>query len=151
MKEQTRQPNWPYIWPPSYSRFHMLTWNPRSIYSFKQNGNNAGIITPTRNSSKNHPSLGKWRPALRKSRREQVIISRLRIGYTRLTHSFILKQKQQPQYFTHQTRCTVKHVLIEHKEFALIRKRFFKMNSSRDLFDNVKMNDVLSFLRETRL
>ena len=29
-----------------------------------------------------------WRPASRKSRREQVVISRLRIGHTRLTHSF---------------------------------------------------------------
>ena len=38
------------------------------------------------------PTLGEWRPASRKSRREQVVISRLRIGHTRLTHSFILKQ-----------------------------------------------------------
>ena len=30
------------------------------------------------------PTLGEWWPAFRKSRREQVIISRLRIGYTRL-------------------------------------------------------------------
>ena len=33
------------------------------------------------------PTLGEWRPASRKSRRE-VVISRLRIGHTRLTLSF---------------------------------------------------------------
>ena len=43
------------------------------------------------------PTFGEWKPASRKSRREQIVISRLRIGHTRLTHSFILKQKPQPQ------------------------------------------------------
>ena len=46
------------------------------------------------------PTLGEWRPAFRKSRMEQVVISRLRIGHTKLTHSFILQQEQPPQYLT---------------------------------------------------
>ena len=72
------------------------------------------------------PTLGEWRPAFRKSRREQVVISRLRNGHTRLTHSFILKQEPQPQC---QTICMVKHILIECRAFAVTRKRFFKVNS----------------------
>ena len=44
------------------------------------------------------PTLGEWRPAFRKSRREQVIISWLRIGHIRLTQSFILKQEPQPVF-----------------------------------------------------
>ena len=59
------------------------------------------------------PTLGEWRPASGKSRREQVVISRLRIGHTRLTHSFILKQEPQPQCLTCQTICMIKHILIE--------------------------------------
>ena len=74
-------------------------------------------------------TLGESRPASRKSRREQVVISRLRIGHTRLTHSFILKQEPQPQCLTCQTTCTVKHILIECRAFAIIRKRFFKVNN----------------------
>ena len=38
--------------------------------------------------------LGERKPAFRKPRREQVIISRLHIGHARLCHSFILKQEQ---------------------------------------------------------
>ena len=95
------------------------------------------------------PTLGEWRPASRKSRREQVVISRLRIGHIRLTHSFILKQEPQPQCLTCQTTCTVKHILIEWWTFTGIRKRFFKVNSLTDLFENVKIDDILSFLRET--
>ena len=97
------------------------------------------------------PTLGEWRPAFRKSRREQVVISRLRIGHTRLTHAFILKQEPQPQCLTCQTTCKIKHILIECRAFAVIRKRFFKVTSLTELFENVKIDDVLSFLRETGL
>ena len=75
------------------------------------------------------PTLGEWRPAFRKSRREQVVLSRLRIGHTRLTHSFILKPEPQPLCLTCQTTCMVKHILIECRAFAVIRKYFFKVNS----------------------
>ena len=75
----------------------------------------------------------------------------LHIGHTRLTHSFILKQEQQPQCASCQTPCTVKHFLVECKAFALIRKRFFNTNNMKDIFEKVNMDDVLSFLREKRL
>ena len=96
------------------------------------------------------PTLGEWRPASRKSR-EQVVISRLRIGHIRLTHSFILRQEPQPQCLTCQTTCTVKYILIECRTFAVIRKRFFKVNNFTDLLENVKIDAILSFLRETEL
>ena len=97
------------------------------------------------------PTLGEWRPGLRKSRKEQVIISQLRIGHTRLTHSFILKQEPQPQCLTCQTSCTIKHLLIECRAFTFIRKRFFKVNSLINLFENVKIDEVLFFLWDTGL
>ena len=89
-----------------------------------------------------HPTLGEWRPVFRASRREHVVISRLRIGHTRLTHAFILKQGPQPQFLTCQTTCTVKHILIECRAFAVIRKLLFKVNILTDLFENVKIEDV---------
>ena len=42
-------------------------------------------------------------------------------------------------------------VFIECREFALIRKHFFKVNCLRNLFDSDKMVDVLSFLKEIGL
>ena len=83
--------------------------------------------------------------------REQVVISRLHIGHTRLTHTFIQKQEPQPQCLTCQTTFTVKHILIECRVFAVIRKRFFKVTSLTELFENIKIDDILSFLRETGL
>ena len=46
---------------------------------------------------------------------------------------------------------TVKHILIECRTFAVIRKRFFKVNNLTDLFENIKIDDILSFLRDTEL
>ena len=120
----------------------------RSLYNI-QNGMTVNIDNDIHNKLfQIQPILGEWRPASRKSRREQVVISRLRIGHTRLTHSFILKQELQPQCLTCQTTCTVKQILIECRTFPVIRKRFFKVNSLTDMFKNVKIVDVLSFLKD---
>ena len=66
-----------------------------------------------------------------------------------VTHSFILKQEPQPQCLTCQTTCMVKHIFMECRAFTVIRKRFFKVNNLTDLFENIKIDDILSFLRET--
>ena len=95
------------------------------------------------------PTLGEWRPASKKSRREKVVISRLRIGLTILTHTFMLQLEVQPQWLTCQTICTVKPILIECRTFAVIRKRFFKVTSLTELFENIIIDDFLSFLRDT--
>ena len=91
------------------------------------------------------PTLGKWKPAFGKSRENKSLNPALHICHTRLTHSFILKQDQNPECLTCQMPCTIKHVPIECRAFALIRKWFFKVNRLSDLFNNVKMNDVLSY------
>ena len=97
------------------------------------------------------PILGEWRPAFRKSRREQVAITRLRIGHSRLTHSFLLRQEQQRQCSTCKTPCIIKHILFECKVFNITRKRYFQIRNMKNLFENVPMDDVLSFLKETGL
>ena len=43
---------------------------------------------------------------------------------------------------------TIKHIFIEFRAFALIRKQFFDVNSLGDLFVNVHIDDLLSFLKE---
>ena len=97
------------------------------------------------------PILGEWRPGFRKSRKEEVILSRIRIGHTKLTHSFILNGDDQPECIACQTMYTVKHFLIECGDLALTRQDFYNVNNLKELFDNVSITDILSFLRETNL
>ena len=97
------------------------------------------------------PILEEWGPAFRKLRCEQVSISWLRIGYTTLTDSFMLKEEKQTQVFDISNAIHHLMCLIECRDFALIRKRFFKVNSMSNLFKNINMDDVLSFLRDVGL
>ncbi|KAG1678079.1 Isobutyryl-CoA dehydrogenase, mitochondrial [Nymphon striatum] len=42
------------------------------------------------------PKLGEWALSCRKSRKEESILCRLRVGHTYLTHSFLLRNEAQP-------------------------------------------------------
>ena len=48
----------------------------------------------------------------------QITLSKLRIGHTKITHSYLLKGKQQPMCYSCQTKYTVKHILIECTDLA---------------------------------
>ena len=58
------------------------------------------------------------------TRKEETILSRLRIGHTRLTHNLILKEEPPPK-----CRCgnhyTVRHILIECTNLSRIRKNLY--------------------------
>ena len=56
-------------------------------------------------------------------RRDVVIINRLRIGHTRLTHSYLLAGGDQPECATCQCPLTAKHILTECTDFRDIRNK----------------------------
>ena len=59
--------------------------------------------------------------------------------------------KKRALYFHIKKCCTIKHFLLECKVFNNTRKHYFHANTIKDLFENVLMDDVLSFLKETGL
>ena len=65
------------------------------------------------------PTLGEWKKSFKK---DEVTLSRLRIGHTRITHSYLFEGKQQPMSNACQTKYTVKYILIECTDLAHIRK-----------------------------
>ena len=117
---------------PKINNFHHKKWQQNKVFQIKS-------------------ILGEWRPAFGKLRREQVAITRLRIGHSRLTYSFLLRQEQQPQCSTPQMPYTIKHVHLECKAFNTTRKHYFQIRKMKDLFENVHIDDVLSFLKKTGL
>ena len=54
----------------------------------------------------------------------EVVLCRIRIGHTHLTHSYILK-KDPPQCEHCQCILTVRHILVECNNFAQERKDIF--------------------------
>ena len=57
-------------------------------------------------------------------------------------------ERVRRKYERQSNLCTVKHILVECRAFAVISKRFFKVTSLTKLFENIKIDDVLSFLCE---
>lgn len=57
------------------------------------------------------------------NRSDQVKLSRLRLGHTRLTHSFLITGEDPPLCLECNTRMTVQHIIIECRRFNDTRKK----------------------------
>ncbi len=84
------------------------------------------------------------------TRREEVVLARIRLGHTYLTHSSLLNREDQPECVGFTCPLTVQHIMIGCVEFAYIRSRFFdvrNMNMMKYLFDSVTPSTILLYVR----
>ena len=72
-----------------------------------------------------------WNTSYRRNRREEVILTRLRIGHIRATHEFLLKGEEHPTCQTCNERLTVQHILITCPNYGVIRRRVFDPGGNR--------------------
>ena len=97
------------------------------------------------------PTLGVWPSGFRNSRKEEVVLSRLRIGHTYFSHSYILRQEDPPECTACQEIYSVRHVLIDCIDLGLIRPRFYTVPDMKTLVDTVSVDRILSFVKEVDL
>ncbi len=95
--------------------------------------------------------LGIFPAGYRNVRREEVILSRLRIGHTRLTHAYLLSGDPQPWCVSCDVEFSVKHFLLECVEFALVRQKYFGVSTIMELFQERYTDMIISYLKEIRL
>ena len=91
-----------------------------------------------------------WSAGYRRNRKE-VIISRLRIGHTHITHSHLLKGEDSPVCLTCKVPLTVKHILINCDRVRQICQKHYQTNNLKSLFKNSEPEEILSFLKEINL
>ena len=85
-------------------------------------------------------------------RKEQVILDRLRIRHTRLTHSFLLKGEPSPECTTCECQLTIQHILVDCIEYDFFRSELFVNNTTlKDIFDNVSSDDIIMFIKRAHL
>ena len=85
------------------------------------------------------------------SRREEIVIARLRIGHTYITHSYLLQREDQPKCIGCDTPFTVKHFLLECTDFTAKRISCFQANNLKELFKDVPVGNILSLVRQVNL
>lgn len=73
------------------------------------------------------PIIGGWPLGYRKIRREELVLARLHIGHTHLTHSFFLKNEESLICTACQKLYTIEHILIACTNFNHICKNSIKM------------------------
>ena len=68
---------------------------------------------------------GRWESSIRTNRREEVILCRLRLGHTRLTHSYLIDHSRESECEHCQCPLSVQHILVECPEFHGARIQLF--------------------------
>ena len=103
-----------------------------------------------------HPSIGRWESSSRRSRTEEVALTRLRIGHCYATHSHYLTSSDAPLCNYCNSALSVRHVLSPGdmcQQLKSIQSRYFANTSVDDVLgDNatVDIQRVLSYLQNIR-
>ena len=97
------------------------------------------------------PTLGEWYPSYRSIRREEVIITRLRIGHSHLTHSWLLAKQDAPECIQCNEYLPMNHILLDCIDFQPIREKHYNADSMYNLFDTVSIDSVIAFIKEIGL
>lgn len=83
---------------------------------------------------------------------QQVLLTRLRIGHCRFTHSFLMTQSDPPLCSVCLTQITVKHVLIECPKYHFQRLNYkIPEDIANTLGNNTDTTSIVNFLKDIHL
>jgi len=82
------------------------------------------------------------------SRYDSVLLNRLRIGHSRLTHSYLLSGDDPPTCQSCGIPLTVKHILVECTNLRDICDKYFTVSSVTDLFRSTENHTIINFIKE---
>ena len=84
-------------------------------------------------------------------RRDDIVLTRARIGHTYLTHAYLLRSEPIPECIPCNCFLTVKHVLIECGEYENVRQKYFDVPDLKTLFRSVNPTNIINYLKEIEL
>ena len=97
------------------------------------------------------PQIGKSQKNQTKiSRKEEIILSRLRIGHSYITHSYLLKKEEAPYCIPCQKPCTIKHILTECIDLKLIQQKYYLTTNLKQIFYQINPKNLLGYLKEVK-
>ena len=96
------------------------------------------------------PIIGEHQSVVRNIRKE-VVLARLLLGHTRVTHSYLLQGEEQPHCVGCDASFTVRHILLECGDFAQVRNNCFHVLNMKRLFQDIHIDSIMTFLRQINL
>ena len=131
--------------------FHVQTFLWKSSLLSHLCGRNGGIRRLVTNCT---PSCPKLMRSITQDAQIEVIINRLRIGHTRLTHSFRMENRPHPPLCDQcegDHELTVKHILIECNFLKIIRRRHYDVTDLNQIFKTVSSKRILDLVKDIGL
>ena len=98
-----------------------------------------------------NPTVGDFYVWTGLSRREEIVITRARIGHTYFTHSYLLKGEDMPWCIPCHCPDTVKHILLDCIDLRDTRIKYYRdINTMEKLF-NENVYNIINYLKECGL
>ena len=134
--------------------FHVQTFLWKSSLLSHLCGRNGGIRRLVTNCTPSCPKIDEKYYSGCTNRKDEVIINRLRLGHTRLTHSFRMENRPHPPLCDEcegDHELTVKHNFIECNFLKIIRRRHYDVTDLNQLFKTVSSKIILDFFKDIGL
>ena len=82
-----------------------------------------------------------------------MVIHRIRIGHSRLTHGYLMEKKPNPPncHFCNNSPISIRHILIECNNLNNTRVQYFNAANLEELFDQFSIKVILDYLREIQV
>ena len=91
-------------------------------------------------------------PTINLARQDQVLLNRIRIGHSNITHSYLLSKEEPPSCSTCETRKTIEHILLDCAKHR-VERRNCNINTDIKTLLNTEdgMKNVIKFVKVTKL
>ena len=94
------------------------------------------------------PQIGKSQKNQTKiSRKEEITLSRLRIGHSHITHSYLLKKEEAPYCIPCQKPYTIKHTSTECFDLKLTRQKYYQTTNLKQIFYQINPKKLTWILK----
>ena len=99
------------------------------------------------------PCVNPWLSSSQSNRRTERNLCRLRIGHSRLTHSFRFERTSPPMCDHCQVQLTIEHILVDCTAFVEKRRIYHLDGKSLDILlgDDINVQDIMNFLKDINL
>ena len=92
--------------------------------------------------------FGGYQSVVRNIRKEEVVLARLRLNHSRVTHSYLLQGEEQTKCIGCDGPFTVRHFLLECGDFSQVRNNCFHVDYMKQLFQGIDIDSFMTFLKE---
>jgi len=96
-----------------------------------------------------YPTVGIVKHSENMSCCDSVLLNWLRIGHSRLTHSYLLSGDDPPTCQSCRIPLTIKHILVECTNLRDICEKYFTVSSVTDLYKSTDNHIIINFIKET--